>query len=84
MKPLGFCYVTVQYKGQCKELPIYVIKNEGPTLFGQEWLVSIHLDWPLFQMKMSDTSPALEDVQSRYAGIFSEGLGRMKNVKAWI
>ena len=35
VKPVGFCNTTVQCKGQCKELPIYVMKNEGPTLFGR-------------------------------------------------
>jgi len=29
VKIMGFCYVTVQYHGQSKELPIYVTKNEG-------------------------------------------------------
>ena len=53
VKLMEFSYVTVQYQGQSKELPIYVVKNEGPTLFGREWLESIHLDWPI---------PALKDV----------------------
>lgn len=84
VKPLGFCYVTVQYKGQFKELPIYVMKNEGPTLFGREWLESINLDWPLLQLETSGTIPALEDVLSQHADVFSEGLGRMKNIQARI
>ena len=82
VKPLGFCYVTVQYQGQSKELPIYVVKNEGPTLFGREWLESIHLDWPLLRLETSDTIPALEDVLSKHASVFSEGLGKMKNIQA--
>ena len=42
VRPMGFCHVTVQYQGQSKELPIYVVKNEGPTLFGREgWNLSI-------------------------------------------
>ena len=32
VKPMEFHNVTVQYRGQSKELPIYVMKNEGPTL----------------------------------------------------
>ena len=62
VKPLGFCYVTVQYQGQSKELPIYVVKNEGLTLFDREWLESIHLDRPLLHLETSDAIPALEDV----------------------
>ena len=80
VKPLGFCYVTVQCQGQSKELPIYVVKNEGPTLFGREWLKSIHLDWPLLRLETSDATPALEDVLSKHASVFSEGLGKMKNI----
>ena len=33
VEPMGFFKVTVQYKGQGKEVTIYVMKNEGPTLF---------------------------------------------------
>ena len=34
VKPTGFCSVTVQNRGQSEEPPIYVMKNEGPALFG--------------------------------------------------
>ena len=46
VKPKGFCNVTVQNIGHSKELPNYVMKNEGTTLFGRKWLESIQLDWP--------------------------------------
>ena len=81
---MGFCYVTVQYQGQSKGFPIYVMKNEGPTLFGREWLESIHLDWPLLQLETSDTISVLEDVLSKHASVFSEGLGKMKTIQARI
>jgi len=76
--------VTVQYQGQSKELPIYVVKNEGLALSGREWLCSSHLDWPVLQLETSDTIPALEDVLSKHASVFSEGLGKMKNIQARI
>ncbi|PFX22695.1 Retrovirus-related Pol polyprotein [Stylophora pistillata] len=84
VKPMGFCHVTVQYQGQSKELPIYVVKNEGPTLFGREWLEIIHLDRPLLRLETSDTIPALEDVLSKHGDVFSEGLGKIKNIQARI
>ena len=83
VKPTGFCNVTVQNRGHSK-LPIYVIKNEGPTLLGREWLESIQLDWPLLQLETSDTIPTLEDVLSKHSNVFSEGLGKMKNNQALI
>lgn len=33
VEPMGFFKVTFQYKGQSKEVPIYVMKNEGPIFF---------------------------------------------------
>jgi len=84
VKPLGFCYVTVQYQGQSKELPIYVVRNEGPTLFGREWLETIHLNWPLLRLETSDTIPALEEVLSKHASVFSQSSGKMKNIQARI
>jgi len=84
VRPLGLCYLTMQYQGQSKELPIHVVKNEGPTLFGREWLESNHLNWPLLHLGTSDTIPALEEVLSKHASVFSEGLGKMKNIQARI
>lgn len=51
VKPTGFCSVTVQNRGQSEEPPIYVMKNEGPALFGREWLDSTQLDWPLTSVR---------------------------------
>jgi len=31
-----------------------------------------------------DTPPALEEVLSKHASVYPEGLGRMKNIQAWI
>ena len=84
VKPTGFCSVTVQNRGQSKELPIYVMKNEGPTLFGRERLESIQLDCPLLQLETSETIPTLEDLLSKHSNVFSEGLGKMKNIQALI
>ena len=78
------CHVTVLYQGQSRELPIYAVKIEGPTLFGREWLESIRLNWLLLCLETSDTIPALDNVLSNHASVFSEGLGKMKNIQAQI
>ena len=38
----------------------------------------------LLQSETSHTIPALEDVLSKHAGVFCEGLGKMKNIQAQI
>ena len=61
------------------------MENEGPTLFGREWLESIRLDWPLLQLGTSDVVPALEEVLSKHAlSVFSKCLVRMKSIEARI
>ena len=84
VKSTGFCNLTVQNRGHSKELPICVMKNDGPTLFGREWFESIQLDWPLLKLETSDTIPTLKDVLSKHSNVFSEGLGKMKNIQALI
>ena len=56
------------------------MKNERPTLFGREWLEPIQLDRASFQVGTSDTTSALEEVLSKHARVYPEGLGRMKNI----
>ena len=40
--------------------------------------------WSLSILETSDTIPVLEDVLSKHASVFSEGLGKMKSVQARI
>lgn len=82
VKPMGFCYMKVQYNGHSKKLPICITKNEWPSLFGREWLESTQLNWPIPQLETSDAIPALDEVLSKHEGVFSEGLGKIKNIQA--
>ena len=38
----------------------------------------------MLQLETSDTIPVLEDVLSKHASVFSEGLGKMKTIQAQI
>ena len=44
---LGVENVTVIHKQQTKELPLLVVKGEGPTLLGRDWLtqLTLNIDW---------------------------------------
>jgi hypothetical protein len=55
MKPCGVARVTVSHNAQIKNLNLYVVPVEGPTLFGREWLQHISLDWPTIKSLMSAT-----------------------------
>ena len=41
---LGTLEVEVQYEGQRAHLPLFVLKGDGPSLFGRNWLESVRLD----------------------------------------
>ena len=43
---VGLITVTVCYNAQVAELPLLIVKDEGPSLFGHVWLISkIKVDW---------------------------------------
>ena len=42
--PLGIVDVDVEYNGQQSKLPVFVVKNGRPALFGRQWLSKIKLD----------------------------------------
>ena len=41
----GTIQVVVEYNQQHASLPLFVVKGNGPSLFGREWLNKITLDW---------------------------------------
>ncbi len=42
---LGQVEVEVKYGKQQASLPLTVVKNGGPSLFGRDWLTRFQLDW---------------------------------------
>ena len=42
---LGSFDVCVAYKSQVATLPLLVVKRDGPSLFGRNWLNQIRLEW---------------------------------------
>ena len=80
VKLSGIITVTVEYNEQRKELSLYVMKTQGPCLFGREWLQHIRLNWPLFKLDTPLNNP--QDVLNRHSSVFSDGLGQLKQIKA--
>lgn len=80
IQPSGIITVTVEYNEQRNELPLYVVKTPGPCLLGREWLQHIRLNWPLLNLDVSLKNH--QEVLYRHKSALSEGLGRMKDIKA--
>ena len=70
--------VTVCYKGQTVKLPLVVVKGDGPSLLGRNWLLKITLDWH----EIKNVSTALVELLQKYRTLFNDQLGTMVGVQA--
>ena len=71
-----FCQI-----GSTSKSPLVVVKGNGPTLLGRNWLGSIRLDWG----KIHYTgSTGLQNLLEKYKGVFQEKLGSFKGRQAKI
>ena len=78
----GSVRVPVEHSGQSLTLPLIVTEGRGPSLLGRNWLSVLRLDWQTIFIVKQNLS--LQQVLDRHSGVFKEGLGEMKDVKAKI
>ena len=83
--PEGVIKVKVKLNKQRVRLPLYVVKVNGPPLFGREWLRRIRLDWAEIKtvrgVHQTDVE-TLDTLLKRHANVFKEGLGKLKDFEA--
>ena len=86
--PLGVMTVSVSLNNQKKEQDLFVVSQQGPPLFGRDWLHSIKLNWNV--IKSVTTSPkrtpleTVDDLKKKYSNVFKEELGTLKHISARI
>lgn len=81
---LGKMYVKVIYKGQMNQLPLLVVKGEGPNLMGRDWLEAIRLDWTaIFKLQVGHQQE-LNALLSQHQEVFKGELGRLVGATAKI
>ena len=78
---VGSITVTVCYNAQVVELPLLIVKGEGPSLFGRNWLSKIKLDWCAINQV---TSQVYQKVVDKYPEVFKDELGSLIGTKAKI
>ncbi|KAL3184399.1 hypothetical protein MRX96_031949 [Rhipicephalus microplus] len=76
----GQAEVLVDYKGQRKVLPIIAVPGEKPALLGRDWIANLGMD--LNSIHEVHAQPSVDSILSRYASIFSPGLGLIKGYQA--
>ena len=77
---LGSVDVSVKYKGQVAQLPLVVVKGDGPSLLGRNWLDQIQLDWREIHYLQSN----LQSVMDKHKPLFQGGLGTLRDHKVKI
>ena len=73
--------MNVAYEGQTEILPLVVVKGEGPTLLGRNWLSKIKLNWSQINYA---SKPALQELLSKYSAVFQDVLGSFQGYEAKI
>lgn len=66
---------------QTSDLPLLVVRGDGPALLGRDWSQHIHLDWARIVYSMTSFG-ALPSLLKRYQDIFKDELGTVKDVTA--
>lgn len=79
---LGLGKVKVAYNSHSFDLTVLIVKGSGPNLLGRDWLASIRLDWTTINTVRSTT--AIDLVVQKYPKVFSDKLGKRKNIQAKI
>ena len=75
MKVLGKIEVNVEYGEQKEVLTLIVVKGNGPSLLGRNWLTRISLDWKRIAAVTAVQDTNLQSLLERYAYLFKEDLG---------
>ena len=79
----GEILVDVQYGQQAAEqLPLVVVKGEGPSLFGRNWLRHIQLNWSSIKAIRQHSLKTLQGLCNQYAEVFNDELGHIQNFTA--
>ena len=86
--PLGITRVKVRYQKQEKDLDLYLVEKGTAALFGRDWLAAIQLEWKEIRDVLAvkketvSTNIELDQILSKYATVFEEGIGKVKDIKA--
>ena len=78
---MGVRDVHVIYEGQRVSLQLVIVKGNGRTLLGRNWLGSIRLDWGKIHYI---PSTGLQNLLDKYKKAFSEKLGSFRGQEAKI
>ena len=75
---LGQLQVSVRYNDQEQQLPLLVVADNGPLLWGRDWVSAIQLNLAQIKQVCAGLGPLLQ----KYSEVFQEELGTLKGIEA--
>ena len=84
LETLGQVNVQVKYHGQKEQLPLLVVRGNGPSLLGKDWMTKIRLDWGQLIHKVQKDPSELETLLQKYSSVFPDELGLAETFTAKI
>ena len=79
---LGVATVAVGYESQTTSLPLLVVKGDGASLFGRNWLEGIKLNWSVIHSVSNNLE--VDVLLQKHQQLFREELGTLKGMEAQI
>ena len=77
---VGLMKVQVRYGEQNAELSLYVVKGQGASLMGRDWIRKIRLNWK--SIGLASLTTKTEALLEKYSEVFEEGLRPMNTFEA--
>ena len=78
---VGAIDVDVEYKSKSVKLNLVIVKGDGPSPMGRDWLQHIRLDWA--QLNNLDVEHSqLEEMLTKHSSLFQPGIGKISGTTA--
>ena len=75
--------MTAKYGDQTKELHLYVVAGNRPSLLGRNWVTHLRLNLAMIaKIVTGSLTPTLESITAKHANVFKEELGTITPIKA--
>ena len=76
----GMMYVSVQHNQQARQLPLLIVKVDGPTFLGRDWLTQLRLDIEWSSVYHVQTQHTVSQLLHKHSSVFADELGTAKSV----
>ncbi|XP_033109865.1 uncharacterized protein K02A2.6-like isoform X2 [Anneissia japonica] len=82
--PLGMLTVPVCVNNHKGNAELLVVPQDGPALFGRDWLKNFPLNWQEIKVLQETKTSGLDEILDKHKSIFKDELGKLEKLKASI